>query len=223
MKSALLAKALTLTAALAIALTPGCRRKAKEPITPIPSAARSGDSSGRIANPPPGLGGGADRGGTLTPGGTLGDGSSVGDSGVTQRNISPNENIGLGAGPIDPSMFDSDRSQFAANVVYFDFDSAILKVSEKGKLAAVVSFLKSDGNVAVQIEGHCDERGTEEYNRSLGERRALAIREELALEGVDPNRAVTISYGEDRPAVAGNNEAAWSKNRRGEFILLRPR
>lgn len=222
MKSALFAKALTLTAALAIAFTPGCRRKAKEPITPIPGA-RTGDASGRIGNPPPGIGGGSDSVRPLSQAGTVGDGSDASGSGVSQRNISPNENIGLGSGPIDPSMFDSDRSQFAANVVYFDFDSAILKVSEKGKLSAVVSYLKANANVAVQIEGHCDERGTEEYNRSLGERRALAIREELALEGVDPNRVVTISYGEDRPAVAGSNESAWSKNRRGEFVLLRPK
>jgi peptidoglycan-associated lipoprotein len=221
MKSALFAKALTLTAALAIAFTPGCRRKAKEPITPIPG--RTGDAAARIPNPPPGIGGGSDTSRALTPGGSLGDGSDVTGSGVTQRNISPNENIGLGAGPIDPSMFDADRSQFAANVVYFDFDSAILKSSEKGKLGAVSSYLKGTANVALQIEGHCDERGTEEYNRSLGERRALAIREELALEGVDPNRVVTISYGEDRPAVSGSNESAWSKNRRGEFILLRPK
>ena len=76
MKSALFAKALTLTAALAIALTPGCRRKAKEPITPIPGA-RTGDASGRIGNPPPGIGGGSDSVRPLTPGGTLGDGSDA--------------------------------------------------------------------------------------------------------------------------------------------------
>lgn len=73
------------------------------------------------------------------------------------------------------------------------------------------------------MDGHCDERGTEEYNRSLGERRAQGIREFLAREGVDASRVRTISFGEDKPVETGHNEAAWSKNRRGEFILLTPR
>jgi peptidoglycan-associated lipoprotein len=75
----------------------------------------------------------------------------------------------------------------------------------------------------LRIEGHCDERGTEEYNRALGERRALAAREYLVLQkGLDASLVDTISYGEDRPADTGHNEAAWSKNRRDEFILLKP-
>ena len=75
---------------------------------------------------------------------------------------------------------------------------------------------------ALRVEGHCDERGTEEYNRSLGDRRSLAIREYLARAGMDSQMIDSISYGEDRPKVQGHNEAAWSKNRRGEFILLDP-
>ena len=73
------------------------------------------------------------------------------------------------------------------------------------------------------IEGHCDERGTEEYNRSLGERRALAVREYLVRLGIQASRIRTISYGFDRPVDNGHNEAAWSKNRRDEFIVLMPR
>jgi peptidoglycan-associated lipoprotein len=74
----------------------------------------------------------------------------------------------------------------------------------------------------VEVDGHCDERGTEEYNRALGERRALALREELISLGVDPNRIDTVSYGKDRPAETGHDEAAWRKNRRGEFLLETP-
>ncbi len=69
------------------------------------------------------------------------------------------------------------------------------------------------------IEGNCDERGTEEYNRSLGERRALALREALSNAGIDPQRIRTISYGKDKPADPGHDESAWAKNRRGDFVL----
>ncbi|MFN3408045.1 MAG: OmpA family protein [Limisphaerales bacterium] len=123
----------------------------------------------------------------------------------------------------DVSQFDQDRAALAAHTVYFAFDSDVVRSSEQSKVAAVASALQTDGSVRLLIEGHCDERGTEEYNRALGERRALSLRAELAKQGVDPQRIKTISYGEDRPAVLGHNEAAWAKNRRGEFILLRPK
>ena len=86
-----------------------------------------------------------------------------------------------------------------------------------GLLIVVRTFLS--WSITVEIEGHCDVRGTEEYNRSLGERRALALREELIRLGIEASRVDTISYGEDRPAVAGNDEAAYRKNRRAEFVL----
>jgi peptidoglycan-associated lipoprotein len=76
---------------------------------------------------------------------------------------------------------------------------------------------------ALRVEGNCDERGTENYNLSLGERRALAVREYLANLGVDPRQVVTVSYGKAKPAVEGHNEAAWGKNRRDDFILLTPK
>ena len=90
-------------------------------------------------------------------------------------------------------------------------------------LEAVAAALKSDSSAKLLIEGGCDERGTEEYNRSLGERRALAAREALANDGVDPSRIRTISYGKDKPADPGHDEAAWAKNRRAEFVLLHPK
>jgi outer membrane protein OmpA-like peptidoglycan-associated protein len=109
-----------------------------------------------------------------------------------------------------------------ADIIYFQYDSAVVKPDEKSKLSAVANYLKSSGSDALKIEGFCDERGTEEYNRSLGERRALALREELASLGVDPSRVDTASLGKDRPADSGHSESAWSKNRRGEFIVLSP-
>jgi peptidoglycan-associated lipoprotein len=111
---------------------------------------------------------------------------------------------------------------FEAYTVHFDYDSSILKGSEKTKIEAVASQLKSNPAIAIKIRGHCDERGTEEYNRSLGERRALALREELVRLGIDPSRMDTISFGDAQPLSVAHNESAWKQNRRGEFVELTP-
>jgi peptidoglycan-associated lipoprotein len=119
---------------------------------------------------------------------------------------------------------DADPSFFAANTIYFEFDSSSVRPSDLGNIEAVASYLRSNPQDAVLIEGHCDDRGTEEYNRSLGERRALSVREVLVTQmGINLDNVLTVSYGEDIPAVDGQNEAAWAKNRRGIFILLRPK
>jgi peptidoglycan-associated lipoprotein len=122
----------------------------------------------------------------------------------------------------DPAMranWPRNREIFKKDTVYFDFDSSTLKSSEKKKVADVADYLKKNRGNGLEVEGHCDERGTDGYNRSLGERRALALREELARLGVDPMMIDTVSYGKDHPAVPGHDEAAWRKNRRGEFLL----
>jgi peptidoglycan-associated lipoprotein len=87
----------------------------------------------------------------------------------------------------------------------------------------VAQALAADPNTKLLVEGNCDERGTEEYNRALGERRALAAREALAKLGVDPKRIRTESFGKDKPADTGHDEAAWQKNRRDDFVLLHPK
>jgi len=135
-----------------------------------------------------------------------------------------NPDKGLIAMPDQPGHvgWKEDADTFKGSTVHFDFDSSSIKKGEKSKVSSVADFLKSNASAAVRAEGHCDERGTEEYNRSLGERRALALREELIRDGVTPERVDTISYGEDRPIDPGHNEAAWKQNRRGEFILLTP-
>jgi peptidoglycan-associated lipoprotein len=115
-----------------------------------------------------------------------------------------------------------DTETLKSDTVYFDFDSSVLKTAEKPKVSAVADYLKANSAAAVKVEGNCDERGTEEYNRSLGERRALAVREELIRLGVDPTRVDTISYGKDKPAVPGHDEAAWKQNRRDDFVVLTP-
>jgi peptidoglycan-associated lipoprotein len=143
--------------------------------------------------------------------------------------MNPPENPGFQPGPIaqgSPDLFGDmvkDPAALAAYTVHFAYDSAAVKSSEQANLQSVASALSSDANAKLLIEGNCDERGTEEYNRSLGERRALALREALAKLGVDPSRVRTISYGKDHPADPGHDESAWAKNRRGDFILLHPK
>ncbi len=161
----------------------------------------------------PGIVGGDNGQGTIGNGGNLG-----GDTGV---NTKPGGGDLAGINEFDNMI--EDRSALAAYTVHFAFDSAAVKSSEQASLQSVASALSSDANAKLLVEGYCDERGTEEYNRSLGERRALALREALAKLGVDPSRVRTISYGKDKPADPGHDEAAWSKNRRGEFILLHPK
>lgn len=116
-----------------------------------------------------------------------------------------------------------DPAALAAYTIHFSFDSAAIKSSEKSNLQAVAAKLSADASTKLLIEGNCDERGTDEYNRSLGERRALAAREALAKLGIDPSRIRTISYGKDKPVDPGHDEAAWAKNRRDDFVLLHPK
>lgn len=103
--------------------------------------------------------------------------------------------------------------------VYFDFDSYAIKPSEIPKIEQVAGYMKSKGGVKLVVEGHCDERGSNEYNFSLGERRAQAVRAYLINLGVSAERIQTVSYGEERPVDSGHNEEAWSRNRRAEFAL----
>ena len=105
--------------------------------------------------------------------------------------------------------------QFEA--VRFDYDSPTLNPSEQGKIDAVVSYLQANAAHGVIVEGHCDERGSNEYNLALGERRALAVRAAMISAGIDGARVQTRSYGEERPVAFGHDEGSWSLNRRAEF------
>ena len=98
--------------------------------------------------------------------------------------------------------------------VFFDFDKYSLKAKARQTLERQATFLKNNAGVKVVLQGHADERGTREYNLALGERRANSAKDYLVALGINPNRITIISYGKERPAVAGSNEAAWSQNRR---------
>ena len=104
--------------------------------------------------------------------------------------------------------------------VYFGFDASQLAPSELAKIEAVAKHLQEKPNRVVMVEGNCDERGSNEYNLSLGDLRAISIRDYLVQLGIDAQRIQAKSYGEEKPAVPGHDEGAWSKNRRGEFSVF---
>ena len=98
--------------------------------------------------------------------------------------------------------------------MYFDYDSAELDADAKELLQSQAAWIKQYNKTSITIEGHCDERGTREYNLALGEKRAQAVKNYLNGLGIDSSSLNTISYGKERPAVVGSNDAAWSQNRR---------
>lgn len=197
----------------------GCKKKAK-PVTPIPPNIGnvSGDDPSFMGSGfDPNAGGsfsGLDDGSALDMGdGSMGediDVSDLSDGGIDAANRAALESM------------TADESFFASYTIYFGFDSAVVQASERTKIEAVAAHLQSSPTHGVRVAGHCDERGTEGYNMSLGERRAQSVREYLVNLGISPSRIGTISWGEQRPAVEGRTEAAYGKNRRAEFILLRP-
>jgi len=102
--------------------------------------------------------------------------------------------------------------------LYFDYDSPVLRPEAGQVLVRVAEYLKRNPALSLTVEGHCDERGTEEYNMGLGDKRAHAIRTFLVRLGIEQRRIRTVSFGKLKPAVVGPSEDAWSKNRRGEFV-----
>ena len=113
----------------------------------------------------------------------------------------------------------SDKLISVGDRVLFDYDSSSLDSSAKILLDAQSRFLRANTDLNFIVEGHCDERGTREYNLALGEKRATAVRDYLVINGIDPDRIKVISNGKEKPAVVGSNGMAWSKNRRAVTII----
>jgi peptidoglycan-associated lipoprotein len=103
--------------------------------------------------------------------------------------------------------------------VFFDFDKSNIKDDQKAALNDNIAWMKSNANAKITIEGHCDERGTVEYNLALGERRAKSTKDYMVAAGIPADRIAVISYGKERPFVLGHDEAAWKWNRRSHYVL----
>ena len=170
--------------------------------------------------------GGVGNGNGLNGGDGFGDlngGDGFGDGGL---------NGGEGFDPNGPGAYGEDLNKtpyidgFGAKIegvefqpLYFPYDANTISSSEETKVSAVAQYLLGHPEAGVVLEGYCDERGTEDYNRALGERRALAASEMLIdIYGIESARIKTVSYGEERPAVTGTGDSVWSKNRRVEFV-----
>jgi peptidoglycan-associated lipoprotein len=107
-----------------------------------------------------------------------------------------------------------------ATMIHFDYDKAIIRGGDAAVLDQKVAILQANPALRIRISGHCDERGSDEYNLALGNRRATAAKQYLTSHGIDPSRIETVSYGEERPLVQGHTEEAWAQNRRDETEVL---
>ena len=150
--------------------------------------------------------------------GTASDTTSPSDSGSSQKPASDANARKPGSGsdlPGDPAEIASKYLRDA----FFEFDRFDLRERDRNDLAANAEFLQKHLSITISIEGHCDERGTREYNLSLGEKRAHTVREYLESLGVAPSRISVISYGKERPFATGRDEQSWAKNRRAHFVV----
>ena len=151
---------------------------------------------------------------------------------ASQKVVSGTSSSGSSSTSASTKSVDKKKSLFAAakqtaadkliavgDRVLFDYDSAKLSSSAKILLDGQSRFLRANTDLNFIIEGHCDERGTREYNLALGEQRATAVRDYLVIQGIDSDRIKVISYGKEKPAVIGSNNMAWSKNRRAVTII----
>jgi peptidoglycan-associated lipoprotein len=122
--------------------------------------------------------------------------------------------------PSPPPAGPTDEELFAQNIkdIYFDYDKSDIRADQNASLQADMLFLNQHPNINFTIEGHCDERGSIEYNMALGDRRATSVKDALALAAISPGRINLISYGKERPFCTESNEACWQQNRRGHFV-----
>jgi peptidoglycan-associated lipoprotein len=157
---------------------------------------------------------------TTVPEGETGGGLTAEEQGATTGGTS---GAGVGeARPLpgagDPAAEAAAAAAAAGRIIYFDFDSSEIRPEYAELVAAQARRLVTSPGQRVRLEGHTDERGSREYNIALGERRAQAVRRALLLQGVADGQVVTVSYGEERPALDGQDDAAYGKNRRVEFV-----
>ena len=148
--------------------------------------------------------------------------SSGSGSSSASSDVSSEEGTITETSPETASIEPGSQEDLIVNVgdrVFFDYDSSELDADAQELLQDQVAWLKQYSDVSVIIEGHCDERGTREYNLALGEKRAQSVKNYLISLGISSDRVSTISYGKERPAVVGSNDGAWSQNRRSVTLV----
>lgn len=150
------------------------------------------------------------------------------ESGRTDETAIQSEGLGeeesLASQPVEETMSAvilEGRSSAPLLPVYFDFDQSVVREDMRERVEMAAAFLKDNPSTQVRVEGNCDERGTNEYNMALGERRGQSAKKYLMLLGIDESRMNTISYGEERPLNYGHDELSWSQNRRDDFVIVK--
>ena len=212
---------ITVMAALGLAVATGCKSQRAVDVTHIPgketvdSKEPSGSSSGGTNGG--NAGGGLDDGNT----GNGNDGSvgATNNNNPSNPNTKDDRNRDLSK---RPGNYVEDREMLKAQAVHFDYDSAGVRPVDGDKVALVARYLRAQPAFYLLIEGHCDERGTEQYNLTLGQRRAQSVRDTLMQFGINPERVQTISFGEKVPVIESNDKISYQENRRGEFVVYRP-
>jgi len=125
--------------------------------------------------------------------------------------------------PPPPTTSMSDEQMFAQNVkdIYFDYDKSDIRADQQSSIQADVAFLQQHASISFTVEGHCDERGSTEYNLALGDSRASAVKNALVAAGLGADRIKTVSFGKEKPFCTESNEACWQQNRRGHFVYAK--
>jgi peptidoglycan-associated lipoprotein len=156
--------------------------------------------------------------------GCASDGGTTDDAAVTEEAVTDSQTQAVPESP-DVDVVTQEQAQMEAvanplldqTLIYFGYDRAEIRPEFKDVLNAHAQFLQANPNANMVLEGHCDERGTVEYNLALGERRADTVKRYLIVQGVNPTQLESVSFGEERPAMLGSTDSAWSKNRRTEI------
>lgn len=146
--------------------------------------------------------------------------AGVDGQGATGEDMGAETKVVVGEGEYAGDELNDPSSPLSNRVVYFEYDSDVVRAEDRDILQAHGAYLAKNPNLSVRLEGHTDERGSREYNLALGERRAMSVRQILMLQGASIDQFQVTSFGEERPAEEGSNEYAWSQNRRVEIKYI---
>jgi len=159
--------------------------------------------------------------GCSSTGGNKGDDVAVEDhSGAGGDGSAVATGVGSGYGDLSVESLNDPNSPLSQRVIYFEYDSSEVASQDRPLVEAHAAFLAANPEIKVAVEGHADERGAREYNIGLGDQRSQSVRRMMEFQGVSPTQISTVSFGEEKPAVEGHDESAWSMNRRVELVYV---